>query len=121
MNQGLRQILSNYNILFDAAKNEFKQNKKTFAEIKYASSFTQQDLDILDTMKRHLFQTSYMLMESHNSAQNVYNNFDDETKEKIDAYNLLNKRIHWLNKEITTFVKENKNNVSTTEDFEINI
>lgn len=121
MDQGLKQILSNYTLSYNATKNEFNQTKKAFAEIKYASSFTQQDLDKVSKMARHLFQTCYFLMESHNSAQNVYNNFDDETKEKIDAYHLLSKRVHWLNKVMNDFVKENKNNVSTIEDFEIDI
>ena len=62
MNQGLKQILSNYIVSYNATKAEFNETKKAFAEIKYASSFTQQQI---------LQQVSTSLLAQANQAPSI--------------------------------------------------
>ena len=90
MHPALETFLKEYQIWLKATEDKCDTTQQAFDEIKQEVSkngITEELLKELFHLSHSLFQTNYLLMESHMRVNNIRANYSKEEQEIIDDYN----------------------------------
>lgn len=104
MNQQLKYIFETYKLWFNTTKLQLNNVKNAFQQFKTIKNPTKQELENFNLLRDELFQVNYMMMEAHLSVENLYDEYPDNIKKKIDAYDDLYLKVYTLTGEMAQYV-----------------
>ena len=89
MHPALEQFLEEYQLWLNATKEKCKATQEKFVKIQKIISTNGPSEEILTNLysiSHSLFQTGYLLMESHTKINNLKANYSEEDQKLIDSY-----------------------------------
>ena len=89
MHPALEQFLEEYQLWLNATKEKCRVAQAKFAKIQEliaVNGVSEEILTSLYSLSHGLFQTGYLLMESHTKINNLKANYSEEDQKLIDSY-----------------------------------
>ena len=105
MHPALKSFLEEFQSLLKTTEDLYNTTKEKFIEVKKLD-VSNVNTSELFTIHRKLFQTGYLLMESHLRVDNLRANYSQEQQEIIDKYPALEKKINSLLTKIHSYKNE---------------
>ncbi len=106
MHPALETFLKEYITMLKATEDECKNTQEKFINIQQkirTTGVTDELLSNLFVISHNLFQTSYLLMESHMRVNNIRANYSAEDQKIIDTYDAVSNRANTIVRNIITY------------------
>ena len=117
MHPALVRFLEEYQTWLNATKKSIKTTQAQFIEIQNEirnNGYSEKTSTDLFRTYHTLFQTAYLLMESHLRVKNLYANYSDENKQIIDEYDNIEKTANQLVSNIISYKATLENKTEDT-------
>ena len=106
MEQGLKYLFDTYKLCYNLTKLQLSNSIKAFNEFKSIPNPTEEEIKNFNWLRDELFNVNYMMMEAHLAVENLYDEYPDNIKKKIDAYDDLYLKVYTLTGEMAQYVSK---------------
>ena len=122
MHPALEQFLEEYQLWLNATKEKCKATQKKFdiiQELVNTNGISEEILTNLYAISHSLFQTGYLLMESHTKINNLKANYPEEDQKLIDSYYKVANRTNSIVRNILSYKLSFEKSSATEDDLSI--